>query len=119
MQTKKIDAEYTAAGQIAPRDVEVVHAMGFRSILCLRPDDETGPDGQPEEGQPLFEEIAAAARLAGLEAAHLPVAGSGSGSGPTEADAARFREVMERLPKPVLAYCRAGGRARRLREMTA
>ena len=47
--------------QIAPADIAALAAAGFRSIICNRPDGE-GAD------QPVFAEIEAAARAAGLEA---------------------------------------------------
>jgi len=100
MQYKTITAELSVTGQIAVATVSEAAAAGFKSIICNRPDGE-GAD------QPVFKEIEAAAKAAGLAAEYLPVA-SGKVS---DADAARFGEVAARLPKPILAYCRSGTRS--------
>ena len=99
MQIRSIDDQLAIGGQIRPEDVAQLAAQGFRSIICNRPDDE-------DYGQPAFAEIAAAAAAQGLEARHIPVTGR-----PAEAQAAAFAEALERLPGPVFAYCRSGGRA--------
>lgn len=103
MQTKTITDEFTVAAQIGPEDVPTIAAEGFRSILCNRPDGEA-PD------QPLHSDIEAAARAAGLDFAHVPVVSGAI----TEADVEAFRAARDRLPKPVLAYCRSGARCQHL-----
>ena len=52
----------------------------------------------------------AAARAAGLEYQFLPVASNFQ----SEAEIARFAELMATLPKPILAFCRSGTRSGRL-----
>ncbi|SEP96928.1 bifunctional protein tyrosine phosphatase family protein/NAD(P)/FAD-dependent oxidoreductase [Thalassovita taeanensis] len=100
MDPKKISDEISVAPQILPDDVGALAQMGFRSILCNRPDGEAAD-------QPTFEEIDAAARAAGLTAQYLPiVAGKVS-----DQDAADFGKAMVSLPGPVLAYCRTGTRS--------
>ena len=105
MEIRRIDEGYGASGQIQPSDVPVIQAMGYRTILCLRPDDEDEGD------QPLFESIAAAAEQNRVRAVHLPIASGGPDSG----EQARFDALIGTLEGPVLAYCRGGGRAARLR----
>ncbi len=100
MNSRKIAETFSVSGQIAPKDVAAVAAAGFRSIICTRPDGEGW-------GQPKFAEVEAAARAAGLQAAHVPVTPGGMG----ERDARRFAELMRTLPGPVLGYCRSGARA--------
>ncbi len=98
--TKKLTDEISVAGQISPEAVGELAALGFKSIICNRPDGE-GSD------QPLFREVADAAAAAGLEARYVPVS-SGQVS---DADAAAFSAAIAELPKPILAYCRTGTRS--------
>ena len=108
MQTKMLSPTVAVAPQITAADVAALVAAGFRSLICNRPDGE-GAD------QPGFEEIERAARDAGLEAVYLPVV---SGK-VTDEDAAHFGALLDRLPKPVLAYCRTGTRSTTLWALTA
>jgi sulfide:quinone oxidoreductase len=102
MDIRTIAPALSVGGQITAADVSRLAHRGFRSIICNRPDGE-GPD------QPAFAEIAAAARAAGMQARHIPVAGQVSHS-----DAAAFGRAMEEMPKPVFAYCRSGMRSEAL-----
>ena len=97
---KKITDTISVSPQITSADLADIKAAGFRSILCNRPDGE-GAD------QPTFEEIEAVARASGLEARYQPVV---SGKVRDE-DASSFGTLIDRLPKPVLAYCRTGTRS--------
>jgi sulfide:quinone oxidoreductase len=100
MHAKELHPDFAVSEQIGPGDLAAIAAAGYRSIICNRPDNE-GP------GQPSFAEIETAARAAALEAAYLPVAPGQIGPQQIEA----FGELMLRLPKPVLGYCRSGARA--------
>ena len=100
MQPKMIDATLSVSPQISTEDVAAIAAAGFRSILCNRPDGE-GAD------QPVFAEIEAAAKAAGLQAVYQPVVSGKVQDG----DAAQFGAHFAALPKPVLAYCRSGTRS--------
>ncbi|SEM89791.1 bifunctional protein tyrosine phosphatase family protein/NAD(P)/FAD-dependent oxidoreductase [Palleronia pelagia] len=100
MDMKKITDTFSVSPQIAPGDMPALKAAGIRAIICNRPDGE-GAD------QPSFEEIAAAAREAGIEARYVPVQ---SGM-VTDADVAAFGTAMAELQRPVLAYCRSGTRS--------
>jgi sulfide:quinone oxidoreductase len=73
--------------------------MGFRSLICNRPDGE--PDGVP------FADIERAARRHGLAFAYQPVLLSRIGP----ADGGTFGHLLYALPKPILAYCRSGRRS--------
>ncbi len=99
MTIRRIDDQFSVAGQIAPGEVQALADAGFHAILCARPDGE-------EPGQPSFTEVARAAEAAGLKAIHIPVSG-----GLREGDVIRFREAWAQMPKPVVAYCRSGARA--------
>jgi sulfide:quinone oxidoreductase len=100
MASQSLTATFAVGPQIVAGDVPRLAAEGFRSIICNRPDGE-GAD------HPGFAEVAAACRDAGLEAVYLPVV-SGKVS---DEDAGAFGALLDRLPKPTLAYCRTGTRA--------
>lgn len=100
MELREISSKITVSPQVTKKDVAEIKAKGFRAIICNRPDGE-GAD------QPSFEEINAAAKLAGIEARYLPVQ---SGM-VTDEDVAAFRDALEELPRPLLAYCRSGTRS--------
>lgn len=93
-----------AAPQLTPEAMAEAAAMGFKSVVNNRPDFEHGPD------QPTSAQIEAAARAAGLEYRHLPVAGGYQS--PAEIEA--FARLLEELPRPLLAFCRSGARSARL-----
>jgi sulfide:quinone oxidoreductase len=100
MDAKSITPALSVAAQVLPQDLPALAAAGFRSLICNRPDGE-GPD------QPSFAEIEAAAGAAGLQAAYLPIVSGMVG----DADALAFGALMDRLPRPILAYCRTGTRS--------
>ena len=101
---QRLDADVAVAPQLTTDAMAEAAAAGFRSVINNRPDFEGGPD------QPTSASIEAAARAAGLEYVWLPVAGGFQ----SEAEIARFGELVESLPKPILAFCRTGTRSGRL-----
>lgn len=90
--------------QLTPEAMVEAAAMGFKSVVNNRPDFEHGPN------QPTSAEIEVAAVAAGLEYRHLPVAGGYQS--PEEIEA--FAQLLEELPRPLLAFCRSGARSTRL-----
>lgn len=103
MAISEITPSYSVSPQITAGDVAGIKALGFRSIMCNRPDGES-PDQTPEA------EVRAEAERLGLAFASVPVV-----SGQIDAeDVADFRAAFERLPKPVLSYCRSGARCHNL-----
>lgn len=99
MNIRPINSEYAVTAQIAVDDIDEIRDMGFKSIVCHRPDDE-------DPGQPGFAEIAARAAELGLETRHIPVSGQPS------ADSVRdMVDALDELPKPMLGYCRSGNRS--------
>lgn len=90
----------SVAGQISPADLKAIAEAGFKSIVCNRPDGES-------PGQFSSQDIATAARQAGLTMAYLPVV-TGRVS---PQDGREFGELLNQLPGPVLAYCRSGMRS--------
>lgn len=100
MTAKPITPTLSVSEQVQPQDMGGLAASGFRAVICNRPDGE-GAD------QPTFAEIEAAAKAAGMETAYLPIVSGKVG----DADALAFGAALDRLPKPVLAYCRTGTRS--------
>ena len=100
MQAKKITSGVSVSEQISASDLREIATLGFRSIICNRPDGEAAD-------QPTFAEIEAAAKAAGIPATYQPVT---SGKVMDE-DAAAFGKLVDELPKPILAYCRTGTRS--------
>lgn len=100
MDLRRLSETVSVAGQITADDVAEIARLGFRSIVCNRPDGES-------PGQPRQAEIASAARSAGLEFRNVPVISGAM----TERDVRDFAAVLDELPGPVLAYCRSGARS--------
>ncbi|MCB5204979.1 TIGR01244 family phosphatase [Neorhizobium sp. T786] len=100
MDIRQINDEYAVAGQITVEELDEIKAMGFKSIVCNRPDEE-------EPGQPSFAEIAAKAEELGIEIKHVPVGRMG-----VDADAVNgMVDALDELPRPMLGYCRSGARS--------
>ena len=100
MDIRAINDEYSVSGQITVEDLDEIKAMGFKSIVCHRPDHEA-PD------QPEFSAIAARAKELGIDTAHIPVGPMG-----VTADAVRgMVDALDELPRPMLGYCRSGARS--------
>lgn len=66
MEIKRLSETVSVTGQIAVDDLTAIARMGFKSIICNRPDGEGA-------GQPGFGEIKAGAKAMGLNAAYQPV----------------------------------------------
>ena len=96
---RQIDPSISVSGQIQPADVPALASAGFRMIVNNRPDGE-----QP--GQPSASQIEVAARAAGLDYRHVPVAG---GLTPQQIDA--MAEALGAATGPVFAFCAAGTRS--------
>lgn len=107
MDIRRIDDEYSVTGQISVVDLDHIKALGFKSIVCHRPDFE-------EEGQPLFADIAERAEELGLTIAHVPVGRNG-----VDGEAvAGMVDALDELQRPMLGYCRSGARSTAIYEKT-
>ena len=106
MNIKRITNGLSVSPQIAAKDMQEIAALGFRAIVCNRPDGESA-------GQPSHAEIEAAARKAGLGFRYQPVASPMVRNDQITA----FATALEELPGPVLAYCRSGARSTMLWSM--
>ncbi|WP_119084366.1 TIGR01244 family sulfur transferase [Altererythrobacter sp. B11] len=100
MNPRKLCDTMAVHPQLTPEDVVEVARQGYRAIINDRPDGE-------EPGQPSSAEIAAAAQAAGLDYLHIPVVPGQIGA----EQIAAFADALERLPKPILGYCKSGMRA--------
>jgi len=96
---RRLDETMLVAGQIRPEQVADAAAEGVTLIVNNRPDGE-------EAGQPAGAEIEAAAKAAGLDYRHVPVAG-----GISEEQVAAMAEALEAAEGKVLAFCRSGTRS--------
>jgi len=103
---KPLSEQFSVAPQLCASDMPAVAQAGFKSLIINRPDFEEGP------AQPTSSEVMAAARAAGLQVEYQPVVSGAM----TSDDVARFAQLLQRLPAPVLAYCRSGTRCTRLFE---
>lgn len=97
---KRLTPFIAVAEQLQPTDMGTLAATGFHTVICNRPDNEG-------EGQPSSAEMQAAAEASGLDYHYLPVI-SGKIS---DTDVAAFRELLNQVRGPVLAFCRTGTRS--------
>jgi uncharacterized protein (TIGR01244 family) len=107
MDIRQINDEYSVAAQIRPQDVKAIQEMGFKSIVCHRPDGEV-PD------QPAFDAVKAEAERLGLEIRHVPFGAEGVSEDKVNA----FVDCLDEMPRPMLGYCRSGARSTKIYEMT-
>jgi uncharacterized protein (TIGR01244 family) len=91
--------DFAVAPQLSPEQVKSLAAQGFRSVINNRL--------EQEPGQPPEAELRAAASEAKLEYERLPV----NPAQITMEDVVRFAALLERLPRPILAFCRSGSRS--------
>jgi uncharacterized protein (TIGR01244 family) len=101
---QQLSADVCVSPQLEPAAMAWAAQQGFRSVINNRPDFEGGPD------QPTSAAVEAAARAAGLQYAHLPVAPAVQ----TPEQIAEFAALLASLPKPILAFCRTGTRSGKL-----
>lgn len=99
-----LNDQISVAPQLSPEHMAAVAAAGYRSVINNRPDLEGGTE------QPSSVAIEAAARAAGLEYRHLPVAGGYQ----SPEEIAAMKALLSELPGPVLAFCRSGARSTKL-----
>ncbi len=103
MEIRRLSESFGVSDQITPADLPRIAELGFKAVICNRPDGE-GAD------QPSFDAVADSAQGVGLDTVYVPVAPTGA----TAADRLEFARQLQALPKPVLAYCRSGNRSTNL-----
>ena len=97
---KQLDDRTLVAPQIAPAQLAEAKAQGVTMVVNNRPDGE-------EPGQPMNDTLEAAAREAGLDYRHIPIA---RGMGPAEVEAMR-QALRDCGGGKLLAFCRTGTRS--------
>jgi uncharacterized protein (TIGR01244 family) len=107
MDIRQIDDEYSVSGQITVEDLDQIKALGFKSIVCHRPDQES-MDQTP------FAVIEARAKELGIEIAHVPLGPMGV----TEEAVAGMVDALDEFPRPMLGYCRSGARSTAIYQKT-
>ncbi len=108
MDIRQVTEEYSVTGQIRVEDVDVIKDMGFKSIVCHRPDGE-------ELEQPEFAAIASRADELGIPIAHIPVGREGV----TAKSVEMMVDALDEFPRPMLGYCRSGARSTAIYQQTA
>lgn len=97
---RQLDEKTLINGQIGPEDVPALKQMGVTLIINNRPDGE-------DVGQPAGDEIEAAAKAAGIDYRHVPIA---RGMGPSDVEA--MREALHATGEgKMFAFCRSGNRS--------
>ena len=96
---RKVTDQFSVSPQIEMDDIALAAAQGFKLLINNRPDGEA-------PGQPSSAEVEQAARAAGLDYAHIPVAG-----GPTPETVHAEMALLAEAKGPTLAYCRSGTRS--------
>jgi uncharacterized protein (TIGR01244 family) len=103
-QVQALTTDFAVAAQLDAAAMVWAAQAGFKSVVNNRPDFEGGVD------QPSSAAVAAAAQSAGLVYCYLPVQPGMQ----TPEEAAAMAELLQTLPKPILAFCRSGTRSVRL-----
>jgi uncharacterized protein (TIGR01244 family) len=94
-----VAADIAVAPQLQPDQMAAVAAEGFRSVINNR---------MPQEpGQPAQDALRDAAQRAGLQYEWQPV----NPAAITAQDVEQFGQLLEKLPRPILAFCRSGSRS--------
>ena len=97
---RQLDDKTLVNGQIAPEDIPALKDAGVTLIVNNRPDGE-------DAGQPKSDDIEAAAKAAGIEYRHVPIA---RGMGPSDIEA--MREAIHAAGDgKMFAFCRSGNRS--------
>jgi len=96
---KAVVPNFAVAPQLGADDFSYAYEVGYRSVICNRPDGEA-------MGQMSASEAEAAAKAAGLSFTFIPVAGGFSMD-----DVEATEKALGALEGPILAYCRSGTRS--------
>jgi sulfide:quinone oxidoreductase len=99
MSIRPVDNGFHVTGQISPAEIGDIAARGYKTVICMRPDNEGF-------AQPAFVDIAAAARDAGLSAHYIPVTPGRM----TPEQALELKTILSGQQGPTLAYCASGNR---------
>lgn len=102
MNYDKMDRRVSiAGGQILHEHLDEIGAMGFKGIICNRPDGEA--DDQPD-----FDDLEAHAERLGIPMFYIPYLNGAL----TPKLLAKLDAAIESIDGPVLMFCRSGRRSR-------
>lgn len=101
IEARSLDPNYAVTGQIGPVDVAEAARLGYKTIICNRPDDEGGPE------QPSAAENRKAAESAGMKYLYIPMTPDTLSPQMIEA----VRKAIDESPGPILAHCKSGARS--------
>ena len=99
MDLRKLSDDISVAPQISLEELAQAAEMGFKTVICNRPDGE-------DFNQPVAEDMADVAGDSGMTFVHQPVISGNV----TMDDVEQFGKLLEDMHKPILAYCRSGTR---------
>lgn len=102
MEIVKITDAYSVTAQISVDDIAQIAQLGFKTIICNRPDQEGG-DIQPSSAT-----LAASANALGMTFVHIPF----SPGQLTDADVQAFATQFKQQAHPILGFCKTGNRAK-------
>ena len=100
MDLRRLTDDFAVAPQIDVADVAEAAALGYRTLICNR------PDGESFDQTPTAE-IAAAAEAHGMRFISIPFTSGAL----TMQLIAQFGAALAEAPRPALAYCRSGTRS--------
>ena len=103
LNIKPLRIDYSVSGALGVDDMPAVADAGFKTVFCFRPDAES-------EGQIASATLAEAAKAQGLNFVHIPIVSGHMQS----TDVMAFQHAFAMAQKPVLGFCRGGGRASRV-----
>ncbi len=101
MKIKKLTDNFSVAYQIEPCDIKEIKNLGFKAIICNRPDGEA-------EGQPDMDEIEIEAKKEGLKFYYIPLANRKDIS-PQMIE--KTQKIISETKGAILAFCRTGTRS--------
>lgn len=90
--------------QIQPQDCHHLAKLGYKTIICVRPDGESAD-------QPDFLQIAKSACTCGIVAHYLPV------NEVQHDEVCAFAKLIKNSDSPIFAYCQSGRRVRKLYQL--
>lgn len=96
---RTVTSDFSVAPQLTREDIARAAALGFRTLVNNRPDNEAADQMTSAEAK-------AAAEAAGMAYHALPFQGS-----PAPSVVAATEALLSETPGPVLAYCRSGTRS--------
>lgn len=107
MSIRPVDPSFHVTGQISPAQIKDIAGLGYKTVICMRPD---------KEGffQPAFSEMAEAAKNAGIDAFYIPVKPGMM----TVEQAVELKKILAGRQGPTLAYCASGNRCVSAYEMS-